>query len=262
MNAEFTYNTMVAALNSLEDSPLPDGLDGLNNFEANNGERRHNAGGSEQRQRARVNASILGVDADRLARYVGSFLRRVPAENRWHHQDDLEQSIWALLYQRRQYVQGNFELVKLVARDAYTTWYSAHAKERQLNVEAVNRAISLERAYQREHQERPEGIGHDIPESRPCGQTPYNGWVGWEDALIGNVDATRLFQNLPESMSALFERKSNGSPANAKERKQLSRWLQGGSSKRHPDAQTNRDIIGNVLRGTHVGPIVWYKAIR
>ena len=253
MNAKSTYNTIVRTLNSLEHNPAPDGLDGLDSYEAVNAERRHNASGSERRQRATVYASILGVEADRLARYVGSFLRRVPAENRSHHADDLEQSIWAHLYHRREYCQGKWTLVRLVASDAYKTWYSALAEYRQLAVEAVNRSISLERAYQRDHQERPEGIGHDIPDAS---------WVGWEDALVGNVDALRLFNHLPDHIRDMVERRGNGSPANATERKQLQRWLRGGSSKRHPDAQTNKHIISNVFRGTHVGAVVWYKAIR
>jgi len=140
-----------------------------------------------------------------------------------------------------------------VVRDAYTKWYTAYAEERQLAVEATNRAISLEREYQRDQQERPEGVGHDIGDPT---------WVGWETALVGNVDAIRLFNHLPESIRAMVERKANGEPQNVKERKRLSRWLKGGSSKRNPTAQTNKDIIANVLKGTHVGAIVWYKAIR
>ena len=150
----------------------------------------------------------------------------------------------------------------MVASDAYSDWYTRYANERQLSVEAEQRAISLERAYARESQDDSEPMGHDIPESRPCGQTPYNGWVGWEKALEANVDATRLFKNLPESIRDLVERKANGEPQNAKERKRLSRWLQGGSTKRNPHLHTNKDILSAVLKGAHVGKVVWYKPIR
>ena len=247
---------------SMDHNPVPDGLDGLDNFKANNAERRINAGGSEQGQRARVYASILGVEAEKLGAYVGSLARRVPQENRWHHQEDLEQSIWAQLHHRREHVQGSWERVKLVASDAYSDWYTRYANERQLGVEAEQRAISLERAYARDGQDDSEPMGHDIPESRQCGQTPSNGWVGWEKALEANVDATRLFQNLPESIRDLVERKANGEPQNAKERKRLSRWLQGGSTKRNPNLNTNKDILSAVLKGAHVGKVVWYKPIR
>ena len=236
-----------------ENTPLPEGLNGLSNFQVVNAERRIEAKGSESRLRATTYASILGVDTDKLAKWVGAFLRRVPQENRWAHQDDLEQSIWAHLYKEKHLTAGNWELVKLSVRGAYTRWYTAYAEERQLAVEATNRAISLEREYQRDQQERPEGVGHDIGDPT---------WVGWETALVGNVDAIRLFNHLPESMRAMGERKANGEPQNVKERKRLSRWLKGGSSKRNPTAQTNKDIIANVLKGTHVGAIVWYKAIR
>ena len=236
-----------------ENTPLPEGLDGLSNFQVVNAERRIEAKGSESRLRATTYASILGVDAERLARYVGGLLRRVPQENRWAHQDDLEQSIWAHLYHRKEHARSNWEVVKLVARDAYTKWYTAYAEERQLAVEATNRAISLEREYQREHQDSPEPIGHDIGDPR---------WVGWETALVGNVDAIRLFNHLPEPIRAMVERKANGEPQNAIERNRLSRWLKGGGTRRNPGHETNKDIIANVLKGTHVGPIVWYKAIR
>jgi len=84
-----------------ENTPLPEGLNGLSNFQVVNAERRIEAKGSESRLRATTYASILGVDTDKLAKWVGAFLRRVPQENRWAHQDDLEQSIWAHLYKEK-----------------------------------------------------------------------------------------------------------------------------------------------------------------
>ena len=269
MNDQITYESAVSIykelhreLLSMDHNPVPDGLDHLDNFQSNNAERRINAGGSEPRQRARVYASILGVEAEKLGAYVGSLVRKVPQENRWHHQEDLEQSIWAQLHHRQAHVQGSWERVKMVASDAYSDWYTRYANERELSVEAERRAISLERAYARESQDDSAPMGHDIPESRPCGHTPYNGWVGWEKALEANVDATRLFQNLPESIRDLVERKANGEPQNAKERQRLSRWLRGGSSKRNPDAKTNSDTVKAIITGTHIGKVEWHKAIR
>ena len=253
MTTATTYNALVNELNSMEHAAVPDGLDGLDSFQAVNAERRVNAHGSESRQRATVFASILGVNAERLAKYVGAMVRRVPAENRQSHQEDLEQAIWTHLLHRKAHVVGNWEVTKMVVRDAYKAWYSAYAEERQLAVDAERRAISLERAYAREHQQRPEGIGHDIRD---------DSWLGWEDTLVENVDATRLFANLPEAIRDMVERKANGEPQNAKERQRLSRWLRGGSSKRHPTAKTNSDTVKAILDGTHIGKVAWHKAIR
>jgi len=232
---------------------MPDGLDSLTTFQAVNAERRVNAHGSEERQRATVYASILEVDADRLAKYVTGLLRRVPAENRWYHREDLEQSIWTHLLHRKGYVQGNFEVAKLVARDAYKIWYKAYADERQLAVEAVNRSISLERAYARDHQERPEGIGNDVLDS---------GWVGWETAVEGNADGHRAMASLPEHIQGIVERKANGTPISQVERNQLSKFLRGGPTKKTPNTPTNQQLLATVLEGTHIGPIVWSKPAR
>ena len=248
-----TYKSLVNELNSMDHNPVPDGLDGLDNFQAVNAERRINAGGSEQMQRATVYASILGVKADRLARYVGSLLRRVPAENRQSHQEDLEQGIWAHLLHRKTHVLGNWALVKLVVGDAYKTWYSTYAEERQLAVEAVNRSISLERAYARDHQEAPEGIGNDVPDGS---------WVGWETAVDGNVDGHRAMSALPADIRDIAERKANGVPIGRLERNRLSKWLGGGPTKRNPNVPTNKELLATVLAGTHIGPVVWSKPKR
>jgi len=242
MNAISTYESTVSG-----------DLGDLNSFEFINAERRIHAGGSEPRQRATIFASVLGVEADRLARYVGSLLRRVPAENRSHHQDDLEQSIWAHLYHRREHARGNWELVKLVVRDAYTQWYTAYAEERQLAVEAVNRSISLERAYARDHQERPEGVGHDVKD---------NGWVGWETAIDGNVDGYRIMSMLPKHIQDLVERKANGTPINRAERTRLQRFLAGGPTKRNPGVPTNKELIASALNERIQDHIEWSKPQR
>ena len=248
-----TYNSLVTTLNTQGHNPVPDGLDGLDNFQTTNAERRVNAGGSEPRQRARVYASILGVNAEKLAAYVGSLLRRVPAENRWHHQEDLEQAIWALLYQRREYCQGSWELVKLVTSDAYATWYSAYANERQLGVEAINRSISLERAYASAEQGDSEPIGHDVPDGS---------WIAWETAVESNVDGYKAMVALPEHIQALVERKANGTPITRAERTRLQRFLAGGPTKKVPATLTNKQVLARVLAGTHIGPITWSKPQR
>ena len=234
-------------------STVPSGFDGLDSFEFVNAERRSNAGGSEPRQRARIFASILGVNAEKLASYVGSLLRRVPAENRWHHQEDLEQSIWAHLHHRREHVQGNWELVKLVTSDAYSDWYSAYANERQLGVEAVNRAISLERAYANDQQGDSEPIGHDVPDGS---------WTAWETAVESNVDGYQAMSALPEHIQALVERKANGTPITRAERTRLQRFLAGGPTKKLPNTPTNKQVLARVLAGTHIGPITWSKPQR
>lgn len=244
---EFTMNA------TQEHNSMPDGLDHLTNYEAVNAERRANAHGSEQRQRATVYASMLEVDATRLAAWVGSFLRRTPQVNRWSHQEELEQAIWQHLLVRKAHARGNWELVKLVVRDAYRDWYKRYADEAQLGVEAVNRAISLERAYARDHQDAPEGIGNDLKD---------HGWVGWETAVDANVDGHRAMSALPGELRAIVERKANGTPITRAERTRLQRFLAGGPSKRNPNIPTNKTVLAAVLAGTHIGKIAWAKPQR
>jgi hypothetical protein len=101
-------------------------------------------------------------------------LGRVPTvardPNRIQNQDDLEQAIWAKLWVGRAWAIGSWERVKVVISGAYKNWYTVYANERQLGVEATNRAISLERAYAREQQSDSEPVGYDVPDGS---------WVGW-----------------------------------------------------------------------------------
>tara|TARA_Y100000310_G_scaffold244659_1_gene249516 strand:+ start:512 stop:1468 length:957 start_codon:yes stop_codon:yes gene_type:complete len=231
----------------------PEGLDKLTDYEAVEAERKVHAGGSETTKRAQAVASMIGVEHDRLTGYVVSLMRRVPQLNRWNYRQDLEQAIWTHLTHRKASIVGSWGLAKLECQVAYKRWYSQYADEAQLAVEAERRAISLERAYARDQEAESDQVGADVVD---------NDWLGWETALAGNIDATRLFASLPEYIRDMVEMKANGAPQNAKERKRLSRWLKGGTKKRNPNAQTNKDIIGAVLAGTHVGPIAWHKPIR
>ena len=241
------------ALRDTEESEIPDGLDQLDNWQLVEAERRLNAGGSETSKRAQAVASTLGVEHDRLTGYVLSLMKRTPQLNRWDYRQDLEQAIWTHLTHRKASIAGLWSLVRLEIQVAYKRWYSKYADEAQLGVEAERRAISLERAYARDQEAESDQVGADVVD---------NAWEGWETALASNIDATRLFTSLPDYIRDMVEMKANGAPQNAKERKRLSRWLKGGWSKRKPTAQTNKDIIGAVLDGTHVGPIVWHKTIR
>ena len=241
------------ALRDTEESELPDGLDQLDNWQLVEAERKLNAGGSETTKRAQAVASMIGVDHGKLTGYVVSLMRRVPQLNRWDYRQDLEQAIWTQLTHRKASIDGSWGLAKLECQVAYKRWYTHYSGEAQLGVEAERRAISLERAYARDQQSESDHVGADVVDTD---------WLGWETALVENVDAMKLFNNLPENIRELVERKANGEPQNAQERKRLSRWLKGGSSKRNPDAQTNKDIVTAVLKGTHVGPITWHKSIR
>jgi hypothetical protein len=240
-------------LRDLEQDELPDGLDKLDNWQLVEAERKLNAGGSETSKRAQAIASVIGVEQSKLVGYVLSLMRRVPQLNRWDYRSDLEQAIWTHLTHRKASIGGNWSLVKLECQVAYKRWYTKYSGEAQLGIDAERRAISLERAYARDQQSESDHVGADVVDTD---------WLGWETALVENVDAMKLFNNLPENIRDMVERKANGEPQNAQERKRLSRWLKGGSSKRNPDAQTNKDIVLAVLKGTHVGPIVWYKPIR
>ena len=241
------------ALRDTEESEIPDGLDHLDNWQLVEAERKLNAGGSETSKRAQAVASMLGVEHDRLTGYVLSLMKRVPQLNRWDYRQDLEQAIWTHLSHRKASIAGSWPLTRLECQVAYKRWYSRYAGEAQLGVEAERRAISLERAYARDQQSESDHVGADVVDAD---------WLGWETALVENVDAMKLFNNLPENIRDLVERKANGEPQNAKERKRLSRWLKGGSTKRNPNLNTNKDIVTAVLKGTHVGPITWHKSIR
>ena len=241
------------ALRDTEESELPDGLDQLDNWQTVEAERKLNAGGSETTKRAQAVASMIGVDHGKLTGYVVSLMGRVPQLNRWDYRQDLEQAIWAHLSHRKASIDGSWQLAKLECQVAYKRWYRHYSGEAQLGVEAEQRSISLERAYSRDQQSESDHVGADVVDTD---------WLGWETALVENVDALKLFNNLPENIRDLVERKANGEPQNAMERKRLSRWLKGGSTKRNPNLNTNKDIVTAVLKGTHVGPIVWHKPIR
>ena len=231
----------------------PEGLDKLTDFEAVEAERKINAGGSETSKRAQAIASMLGVETSKLTGYVLSLMRRVPQVNRWDYRQDLEQSIWSHLTHRKGSIVGNWGLVKLEAQVAYKRWYSVYSGEAQLALEAERRAISLERAYARDQQSESDHVGADIPDVA---------WVGWESALESNLDGLKAFSALPERIQGIVERKANGTPISRLERNQLSKWLAGGPSKRNPDVPTNKEVLANVLAGTHKGPIVWSKPAR
>jgi len=240
-------------LRDTEESELPEGLEDLDNWSVAETERKLNAGGSETTKRAQAVASMIGVEHGKLTGYVVSLMGRVPQLNRWDYRQDLEQAIWAHLSHRKASIDGSWQLAKLECQVAYKRWYRHYSGEAQLGVEAEQRSISLERAYSRDQQSESDHVGADVVDTD---------WLGWETALVENVDALKLFSNLPEDIRNLVELKANGQPQNAKERKRLSRWLKGGSTKRNPNLNTNKDIVTAVLKGTHVGPIVWHKPIR
>jgi len=230
----------------------PDGLDGLVGYQAVIAERRATAGGPELDRRTRVLASVLGVDSKALTKYVQGLLRKTPSENRWSHQEDLEQAISTMLYKARAWVDGSLERAYIVASGAYKDWYSLHSNYRQLGVEAQQRAISLERHYAVERQDA-EGVGHDLADPS---------WVGWEEAVADNADAWYAMASLPEQIQNIVERKANGVPIAKLDRNRLSLFLGGGPTKAAPNLPTNKDVLASVMAGTHVGPIRWAKPKR
>jgi len=240
-------------LRDTEESEIPDGLDQLDNWQLVEAERRLNAGGSETSKRAQAVASTLGVEHDRLTGYVLSLMKRTPQLNRWDYRQDLEQSIWAHLSHRKASVDGSWQLARLEIQVAYKRWYKHYSGEAQLGVEAEQRAISLERAYARDEQSESDHIGADVKDGA---------WVGWEDAVDGNLDAHKAMSALPEYIQDLVERKANGTPLSRTERNRLSVFLRGGPTKRKPGIPTNKQVLANVLAGTQVGPIVWSKPAR
>ena len=240
-------------LRDTEESEIPDGLDQLDNWQLVEAERRLNASGSETSKRAQAVASTLGVEHDRLTGYVLSLMKRTPQLNRWDYRQDLEQAIWTHLTHRKASIDGVWRLVKLECQVAYKRWYSKYSGEAQLGVEAEQRAISLERAYARDEQSESDHVGADVQDSA---------WVGWEDAVDGNLDAHKAMSALPDYICNIVEMKSNGAPISRTERNQLSAWLRGGPMKRTPDVPTNKQVLANVLAGTHVGPIAWSKPAR
>lgn len=237
---------------TVDQRSIPEGLEALDSYTAINAERRRNAKGPEIDQRARVYASALEVDAKQLVKLVQSMLGRVPTQsrdpNRLQNQDDLEQAIWAKLWASKAWATGSWERVKVVISGAYKNWYTVYANERQLGVEATNRAISLERAYAREQQSDSEPVGYDVPD---------DGWVGWQDAVEANADAWWAMTALPDKIQGIVERKSNGVPISQTERNQLTKFLAGGPTKKTPSTPTNKQVLANVMKGTHVGPIRW-----
>ena len=197
-------------------------------------------------------ASGLGVDSKALAKYIQGLLRKTPSENRWSHQEDLEQAISTLLYKARAWVDGSLERAYIVASGAYKDWYSLHSNYRQLGVEAQNRAISLERHYASERIDA-EGMGHDLADPA---------WFRWEEAVEDGSGAWWAMASLPDEIRDVVERKATGVPITGNERKRLTRFLAGGPTKRQPDVLTNKAILANVMAGTHVGPIRWSKPSR
>jgi len=239
-------------LETVEQDDLEDGLDLLDNWQLVEAERKLSAGGSETTKRAQAVASMVGVPHDRITGYVVSLMNRVPQLNRWDYRQELEQAIWTHLTHRKADIAGDWDIAKMECQVAYKRWYSKHSKEAQLGVEAEQRSISLERAYARDQQ----------GESESEADVTDQAWINWEDAVGENLDLLRLVNSLPENIRDMVERKANGEPQNATERKRLQRWLKGGSSKKLPHAQTNKDIVTAVLKGTHLGAIVWHKPIR
>jgi hypothetical protein len=265
------FRDLVTTLTALEHNPMPDGLDHLNSYDLVNGERRINAHGSESRGRAMVYASMLELDAEALGRYIGALGWRLPSKdpNRWAHQEDLEQAILLALYVRRGHVRGNWEKAKLVASDTYKTWYKRYVNERQLGVEAAQRAINLENTHAKARQEasknqrgeapvvyssdRQDGMGYNLPDPR---------WVGWEEAIAGNLDGYRAAASLPADIRDVAERKANGVPISRLERNRLSKWLGGGPTTKSPNTPTNKEVLAAVMAGSHRGEIVWSKPKR
>ena len=235
-----------------ESDDQPEGLEGLVAYQAVNAERRATAKGPELDRRARVLASVLGVDSKDLARYIQGLLRKTPQANRWSHQEDLEQAIYTLLYKGREWCAGSLERCQVVASGAYKNWYSLHSNHNQLGVEAQQRAISLERHYASERQDA-EGVGHDLRD---------DSWVGWEEAVADNTDAWYAMASLPEQIQNIVERKANGVPIAKLDRNRLSLFLGGGPTKKEPNLPSNKDILASVMAGTHLGPIRWNKPKR
>ena len=235
-----------------ESDDQPEGLEGLVAYQAVNAERRATAGGPELDRRARVLASVLGVDSKDLARYIQGLLKKTPQDNRWSHQEDLEQAIHLLLYKGREWCAGSLERCQVVASGAYKNWYSLHSNHNQLGVEAQQRAISLERHYASERQDA-EGVGHDLRD---------DSWVGWEEAVADNTDAWYAMASLPEQIQSIVERKANGVPIAKLDRNRLSLFLGGGPTKKEPNLPSNKDILASVMAGTHLGPIRWNKPKR
>jgi len=234
-------------------APLPDGLDDLRGFDAVNAERRLAAGGSEFKKRCQAYASILGVDADRLGKQIASLLRRVPQDNRWSHQEELEQAIWVALSRGQDWVMGSWDRTRVAISGAYKDWYTALSNYRQTATAAELRAISLERAYAREMQGGSEAVGYDLADAS---------WVGWEEAVESNADGYNALAALPGDIRDTVERKSNGVPIGRLERNRLSKWLGGGPTKSHPEIPTNKTVLAAMLACTHIGPVEWSKPKR
>ena len=246
----------VDGIETVEQDELPDGLDNLDNWKLVEAERRMAHGGSETTGRAKHMASVLGIPQERLTAYVVSLLRRVPQENRMAHREDLEQAIWTALWKARGFLEtgrgDRWKVATTVMSGAYKDWYQVYANYRQLAVEADRRAMSLERAYARDQQSDQE-IGADLVDDN---------WLSWEDGVSDNLDLRRLYMALPERVRSLVEQRMNGTPITKKERTYLSQFLRGGFKKSQPSARTNKDIMLAVLKGTHVGAVVWYKQAR
>jgi hypothetical protein len=262
--------------------PQPEGLDGLVGYEAVRAEYRREAGGPPINQRARDMASVLGLEVQPLVKYVQAVCARVPSKdrdsNREWNQAELEQEIWAHLWKGRGKARGNWEMAKLIVQGAYKDWYKTYSNHRQLGVEAVVRAMkaeikagktaqknsrfpghkvavtSLEEAYAGwGNGESPEAVGFDLKDLD---------WHGWEDTVETGSGAWWAMVALPDNLRDIIERKANGSPITPTERKGLTRFLAGGPTKTKPSILTNKQVLANIVAGTHLGPIRWSKPQR
>ena len=232
-----------------EQAKLPDGLDGLTNFEVIQAERKATAQGSELTRRAKSMAPRLGCDVDRLTAYVVGLLGRVPKVNRWDYRDDLEQTIWRTLVMEADRVKGDWTLIKLSITGAYRRWYGKLVTYKALAVDGVGQAISLDRTAWSESQS--EGYEDWSLYVKPDSQD-------WETDVETAVDNARysngvkaLQDALPELIRGIIQRRLDGVTLTPRERKQFSRWL-----------ATNAATVRRVLAGSESEPILWRKASR
>ena len=220
-----------------DQKPLPDDLKGLTDYETIQAE--YKIQGATVKGRAKHMGAVLGVDGEELANYVFKLSYRVRSDepNRGDIAQELEQYLWMKLWEARTKLQGNKAKVFLHISASYKNWYRLYSVERQLGVEAINRAISLDREFARIMQ----GEATEKPKD---GET----WIGWEDALHGNIDGMRLWKKLPERMQKVAEKKLNKIALTVAERTYLLGW-----------SRANKELLLAVMQGYVTGELSWNK---
>ena len=219
-------------------------------------------------QRSRTMATKIGVDSKRLQSRVQGFLYKVPrGMNAQSLRDELEQAIWLQLthwYSRsgRNITESGQRNALVLAQSgevavAYNRWYTRYADERQLSTSAEQRAIALDRAYDRNRQQgltfaeelqaeaegTPTGmdsLDEDFEVEGGGGDDEYGrvrvtqanyanladkDWVDMAEMVETKLSMLKLLEAMPERIRKIAIQKANGYTIIRRDRTYWDKWM-------------------------------------